>query len=152
MKNLTSFFLKKKKFFVELAVVIIVIFCAYLFLSVIYSDSKQSARTANVFMNIGTIKKQAEIYYLSNMKNEYSYGKSISDCRSGVFSDRNISYALFEIAKNIAEPREILCETSFDGGRFAIEINRPFSKHKICIDNTGYTGESKGTFDGTCTK
>ncbi len=138
----------RKTLFIEIAVGLIIIFSAYLFLSIPFENSKTLAKIASTEINIKTIQKQAEIYYL----NDNSYGREVGDCFGGMFLDEKIQMIFSEISKNIAGRKSILCETSIDGSRYAIEIDRPIEREKICFDSTGFNDVSKGTFDGVCTR
>ena len=143
---------KRKRIFLELAISVLVVFSLYMILSVYFSASKEDSRKVTVLANIQTIFKQSEIYYISNSEKDFSYGKEIGSCLKGVFSDKTISKIILNISKNIRDPREITCETSINGEKWAMEIDKPYKSGILCIDSEKYVGVSKGIFDGTCTK
>ncbi len=107
----------------------------------------KEASDASVKANLLSIRKQSEIYYISNS----NYGANITDCNSGLFSDLVVTKAINEIEKNIGGNANVTCTTSVGGNTWAISVDSLKKAGTTwCIDSTGNSKANSTSVSGLC--
>ncbi len=151
MEKLNSLKTKRGFTIIELIVVFAIIAILASVIIFLISQPKTDAINANIKVNLQTVRKQAEIYFINNSAEENSYGNNISSCTEGVFSDEIINNALVQVAIHIDEPKTITCQTNSQGNKWAVLVNKLHDTSDLyCLDSSGYTGPANSVSEASC--
>jgi len=140
---------KQKKGFtlIEIMVVIAILGILMAVSLVLLSGPSKLASDNSVKANLLSIRKQSEIYYITNN----NYGVQISSCNTGVFGDPTVLSALDEIRDNIDGNKQIICTTSVSGSTWAISVNKLRKANTTwCVDSTGNSKSNSTSASGSC--
>lgn len=128
---------------IELIVVFAIIAILASVLMFLINQPKENAENANIKANIQTIRKQSEIYFITNSTQTNSYGNGITSCNEGIFADNIVHSALVVIGSNLDTPKTITCQTGLNGNTWAILLeNLNGESDPYCVDSSGFAGEA----------
>jgi len=133
---------------IELLVVIAIIGILSAIVTASLNTARSKGATAAVYATFHQIANQAAIYRASNS----DFGKSVSSCGSGVFSDPIIQSAEVSILANSASTAALSCYTDSTGNKWTISVSplKTTTPASWCIDNSGNLGAKTANSDGTC--
>jgi prepilin-type N-terminal cleavage/methylation domain-containing protein len=144
--NITSF--SKGFTLIELLVVIAIIGILSAIVTASLNSARNKGATAAVYATFHQIANQAALYRASSS----DFGKSVSSCGSGVFSDSIIQSAEVNILANAASTATLSCYTDSNGNKWTISVSplKTTTPTSWCIDNSGNLGAKTANSDGTC--
>lgn len=142
-----------KKGFTIIELLVVVAIIGILSAVVMFFVSEPGAKASDnaVKANLLAIRKQSEIYYLT----QNSYGTNTNSCKNqsptNVFDDTTVQSALTEVTRNLGGARTVTCQVSGDGLSWATYVDSLKNGDKWCVDSSGFSGVPTGEIsNGKC--
>ncbi len=123
---------------IELLVVIAIIGILSAVVLASLNTARQKGNDAAVKSNLATVQTQAQLYY--DDQTPVSFGKNVTACTAGVFSDPTITAAITSANNSSIDSSKTVCHTDSTGQDYAISVQMT-SKGTLnqfwCVDSTG---------------